>query len=122
MSRHWLPLLCLRLGLGLVFLWIGLDMIRSPNNWIGFLPANLPFGLSQDLALKLSSFLDIILGALIILGPFRKTTSALASLHLISIIVINGIDAVIIRDVGLLGASLALFFWPTSKHSRKTWF
>ena len=119
MSRYRLSFFLLRLSLGVVFLWIGLDMIRHPNTWIGFIPASLPLGLSQSLALRLSSFMDIVLGALIILGPFRKITSALASLHLISIIIIHGLDAVLIRDVGLLGASLALFFWPGDKHHRK---
>jgi hypothetical protein len=103
-------------GLGIVFLWIGLNMIQDPNTWIGYLPANIPLGLDRGLALKLNGIFDIVLGALLIMRWWPKIIASLAALHLLGILITQGIDAVLIRDVGLLGASLSLLAWPKRHH------
>ncbi len=108
--------ICLSGGLGIVFLWIGLDILRHPDMWIGFIPQNIPFGLTAYTALKLNGILDVALGAMLIMRFWPKITALLAVAHLIGILVTQGIDAVIIRDVGLLGASLALLAWPKRHH------
>jgi len=112
LSRLTLSHLCLRIGLGIVFLWIGIDIFRHPTAWIGFIPANLPFGVAQALALKATGAFDALLGVMLIIGLFPRLFAILAALHLVVILVSQGIDQVVIRDVGLLGASLALLFWP----------
>jgi uncharacterized membrane protein len=104
------------LGLGIVFVWIGVDILYHPDNWIGFVPPELPFGTDRHLALRINGMMDVGLGILLILGLFMKLVSALAAFHLIGILLGQGIDAVLIRDVGLLGAALALFFWPKNHH------
>lgn len=76
------------------------------------MPANLPFGLTRELALKLNGFFDIAVGLLFFANWWPKIIAALAALHLLAIIFTQGIDGVLIRDVGLLGASLALLTWP----------
>jgi len=114
-GRYYYSYIFLRLGLGLVFLWIGVDMFRSPDAWIGFLPQNIPFGFSTESSLQLIALFDVALGLLLLTGSFIKIVALVAALHLIGIIVVNGIDGVIIRDVGLLGASLSLFFWPNGR-------
>ncbi|MGH9856723.1 MAG: hypothetical protein ACRD4B_02650 [Acidobacteriota bacterium] len=101
-------------GLGAVFLWIGLDILRHPNIWIGFMPQEAPFGLSRQLALQASGVVNVILGVLLLLRWWQKTVALVAALHLLGILVTQGINVVIIRDVGLLGAALALLFWPSS--------
>ncbi len=108
--------LFLSAGLGAVFLWIGLDMLRHPDTWIGYLPANIPLDISRELALKLNGIFDIVIGALLIMRWWPKITASLAALHLIGILATQGVDAVIIRDVGLLGASLSLLTWPKRHH------
>lgn len=122
-SRHAMAKWCLRLGLAATFGWIGYDVFMHPDAWIGFLPAALPFNLDRTLALQLSGGFDLALGALLLLGFFPRLTSLLASVHLAAIIFYHGIDAVVIRDVGLLGASLALFFWPQTPrpYHRHSW-
>ena len=107
-------------GLGIVFLWIGVDILRHPTDWIGYVPANLTFGFARETLLKLNGIFDIALGAMLFLRFWPKLSALLAALHLIGILVTSKIDAVLIRDVGLLGMSLALFSWPT--HYRKPWF
>jgi uncharacterized membrane protein YphA (DoxX/SURF4 family) len=110
----------LRVGLGLVFAWIGVDILRHPETWIGYVPPNLPFGLTREVGLKLNGILDVALGLLLIADKLPKITAAVAVLHLAGILVTQGINAVIIRDVGLLGAALALVLWP--HHSRRRHF
>ncbi|MEX1112323.1 MAG: hypothetical protein WEC84_02565 [Candidatus Andersenbacteria bacterium] len=106
-------------GLGIVFLWIGLDMLRHPESWIGFLPQNIPLGLARETALQINGVLDVALGSLLILRWWQKLVAVIAAAHLIGIVVYNGIDAVLIRDIGLLGAALALAVWPTKYRKRR---
>lgn len=110
----------LRVGLGLVFLWIGIDIFRSPENWLGFVPATLPLGLDRELALSLNGVLDIVLGVLFLSNQLIHVAAFLAVLHLLGILVTQGVNAIIIRDVGLLGASISLLLWPTTH--RHHWF
>lgn len=107
-------------GLGVVFLWIGLDMWRHPDVWIGFIPDRLPGGLSRAAGLQLAALFDTAVGLGLILRLWPKLVAFLAALHLAGILVKNGIDALLIRDVGLLGAALALLMWP-AHYRRKTW-
>jgi len=107
----------LRVGLGLVFTWIGVDILRHPDLWIGYLPSHLPLGLEREVGLKLNGILDVALGLLLLADKMPKITAAIAVVHLVGILVTQGINAVIIRDVGLLGAALALLLWP--QHRRR---
>lgn len=92
-------------------------MFLNPDAWIGFLPENVPGGLSRDDALQFTAVFDTLIGIGLILCLWQKTIALLAALHLAAILLQHGIDQVLIRDVGLLGAALALFMWPT--HYRK---
>ena len=116
-GRHKWSHTFLSCGLGVVFLWIGIDIIRHSDSWIGYIPTNLPFGLERAVALKINGIFDIVLGALLIMRWWPKVAAALAVIHLAGILVTQGIDAVVIRDVGLLGSSLSLLLWP-KRHYR----
>lgn len=119
-GRYGWPHLFLSWGLGIVFLWIGFDILRHPVDWIGYVPAGLTFGFARETLLKLNGIFDIALGAALFLRFWPKMAAFLAALHIIGILVTSRIDAVLIRDVGLLGMSLALFAWPT--HYKRHWF
>ncbi len=107
----------LRWGIGATFLWIGIDILKHPQAWIGYVPPDLPITLAREDALRINGIADAALGIVILMGWLPKTSALLAALHLAGIIIMNGLDAVLIRDVGLLGAALALFVWPS--HYRK---
>ena len=107
-------------GLGAVFLWVGLDILQHPQTWLGFVPPNVLGGLTHETTLQISGIVDVALGIAIILRWWQKPAALLAAIHLVAIVAFNGIDAVLIRDVGLLGAALALLTWPT-KYRRKQW-
>lgn len=120
-GRYGYSYLLLRVSLGLVFLWIGIDIFRNQTDWIGFLPLTNPLGLARADALRGISIFDIVVGLLLITGHFPRLTSLLAAVHIASVLVVNRLDAVLIRDVGLLGATLALLVWPHRYHRRHWW-
>lgn len=117
-GRYGTSYFLLRVGLGVVFLWIGIDIFRHPEGWIGYVPMSLPLGLSRETGLQLNGALDVALGLLLILDKLPKIVAAVASIHLAGILITQGINALIIRDVGLFGAALALLFWPHHKRRR----
>jgi len=118
-GRYGYPHILMRVGLGIVFLWIGVDIVRTPDSWIGFLPQTLPLGLARETALQLNGFFDIVLGFLLISGRIPKFAALLAGLHLAGIVIANGVDAITIRDVSLLTTALALFVWPYHRRKRR---
>lgn len=105
----------LRTGLGIVFLWIGLDIFRHPNTWIGYAPPHGALGFDRSALLKAGGVFDIAIGSSLLLGAFPRVTALLAALHLVGVLVTQGLDAVLIRDVGLLGAALSLFSWRNKR-------
>src|SRR5688500_5526496 len=114
--------LLMRLGLGVVFLWIGIDILRTPDSWIGFLPPwELPLGLTKEQMLQANGALDVALGILLMLNKLPRLSATVAALHLAGILVINGVNGVLIRDVGLFGTALALLFWPQHGYRRNRW-
>lgn len=119
-GRYGWPNFFLRWGLGLTFLGIGVDIFWHPDIWIGYVPESLPFiNLSREATLQIGGVFDLTVGTLLIMNAWLKLTSFLAVIHLVGIIILNGIDAVLIRNIGLLGMGLALMFWPTHYHKKK---
>ncbi len=118
-GRYGLSYIILRLSLGLVFIWIGIDMFRHADSWIGYLPETIPLGISRTTALQLTAVFDTTIGLLLLFGHFSRLVSLLIVVHLTGIIAINGLDQVLIRNVGLLGSALALLLWPY--HRRRHW-
>lgn len=111
---HWI----LSVSLGIVFAWIGVDILRHPDSWIGYIPSNLPIHVPAASLLKLNGVFDIALGILLIIRLWPKLAAFLAALHLVGILATQGIDAVVIRDVGLLGGSISLLLWPKRHYHR----
>lgn len=120
-GRYGMPYLILRVSLGATFMLIGIDILRNPQNWIGYVPGPVPFDLSREALLSATGVFDAVVGLGLMMKVMMKVSSGLAALHLIGIIIVSGIDPVIVRDIGLLGAALALFFWPTRFHRKQQW-
>lgn len=116
-GRYGWSYLLLRLGLGLTFLWIGIDMFRNPDAWIGYLPEILPLGIGRGAGLPLIGLIDAGIGILFLTNSFPRAVALIAATHVALIVASNGLDPTIIRDVGLFGATAALVLWP---HHRRT--
>lgn len=120
-GRHGWSYLCLRLGLGAVFLWIGVDIWRHPEAWLGYVPSDPALGMPRETVLSTVSVFDAALGILLVMNVWPKLVGLAAAAHLAGVVASNGIDAVLIRDVGLLGAALAIVLWPAYYRRRGRW-
>jgi len=116
--------LCLRLGLAVVFLLFGFEKFYAAGQ------ASAEIDSILEIGLELASLLNFILGMieLIIAGSFilgwgirwtAPIATALVIVIFFSIVVKFGfrIDPTISRDIGLIGACLALWFLGTGKWS-----
>ena len=112
------PAFFLRLGLGLMFVYSGLDLIRHPAAWdwaVRSLPDSAQT-LVAEIGVKQFLFgqglLELALAA-IFLGWFWsrrlvRLAALVAAVELTAILWLVGVDLTTFRDVGLLGAALAL--------------
>ncbi len=103
----------LQMSLAFVFIYFGIDKIVKPELWMGFMPMwmmkMMPFPMA--VFMLLNGIFEILIGVLILFKPSVKGAALLMSVFLFFIILSLGINNLTVRDVGLLGASLALLFW-----------
>ena len=101
----------LRLGLAITFIWIGIYIFQAPEAWGNYL---LPWAREllpipiKELMLG-TAILDIAIGVLLAIGKFIWPAALVGSIHLAMVMATSGINAITVRDVGLLGATLFLF-------------
>lgn len=106
----------LRLSLGLMYLYSGVDLVLRPDAWEGFVPEWLYQWLGSShrvfLFLQLQGVGELVLAFLFLawfLGDkILRFAGALCAIEMALILVVIGIDNVTFRDIGLLGAGLAL--------------
>lgn len=100
----------LRIGLGIVFLWFGLSQIKSPGEWIVFLPSWISFlGIPATTFVYMNGIFEIVLGFFMLLGLYVRFSALLLSLHLFGIAFAVGYNAIAVRDFGLAVATFAVF-------------
>lgn len=117
----------LRLGVAITFLWIGLLILRSPEGWAGYIQ---PWALdllpipSRDLMIGTAVF-DLLIGFFLLIDTWVWIAAALASIHLVTVLAVGGITEITVRDIGLLGGTLALLassypmnLWPLNKQKK----
>jgi len=105
--------LMLRLGLAFVFAYAGIDAIREPGVWIGFLPPIVTKLAPMKLVLDGFSISQLALAAALL---WRKSSFYAASISTLTLtgIVVNSLIMdpssmlIVFRDIGLVFASLAL--------------
>lgn len=96
----------LRAGLAVVFLWFGLDKFVHTGYWAMWVPAGLDL-LATETGLYAVGLLEVALGGLLLAGVRVREAALVASVNLAAIVVLSGVEPVV-RDVGLLGATLYL--------------
>lgn len=135
-ARH----LLMRLGLGFVMAWFGVQELRGPSEWAVFVPRFIvdisPIGVN-DLIL-IHGFLLVLAAVSVVVGLFYLPGTLLA-MGLVADIVFglwvnDGFNDLVIRDIGLFGLAAALAadplrFWhldnvfsgvrPVSRSSRR---
>ncbi len=117
-----LSYLIIRLGLAAVFLWFGIDKLIHPAYW---LEAWVPVWLIVFLAkisfsgvqfIYIAGIFEVLVGLSLIAEIFTKFFAGLAILFLFAIVVTNGLNEIMVRDVGLMASFLAIVFWPNKPH------
>lgn len=110
--------LILRLGLAAVFLWLGIDKIIHPNYWLTAWAGRWTISVLSRVGLNslqfvyLSAIFELLIGISMLSGLFVKFFSLLAIIFLISVFFSVGFGETAVRDIGLIGGFLAIFFWP----------
>ncbi len=122
------PAWLLRIGLGLMYVYSGVSLIRHPYDWQGFLPPW--FGELVSRFLPLETYLalqgtgELVMAAIFLL-PFMpliavRVAAIAAALEFAGILLLTGLDLITFRDIGLLGAAFGLFLitLPDRPYSR----
>ncbi len=110
MKKNDLGLLFLRLGLGGVFVWFGIDKFFHPNVWSAYMPgwfsSILPMGIFTFIYLL--GVFEIIAGSLVLFGLYTRISAVICAVFLFGIICSLGLNDVMIRDAGLLFLALGI--------------
>ncbi len=110
MKKEDAGLLLLRLGLGGVFVWFGIDKFFHPQFWSVFMPE----WFSSVLPVELFTFIyllgmfELIVGGLVLIGLYAKISAIICAAFLLGIIASLGLNDVMIRDAGLLFLALGI--------------
>lgn len=100
----------LRVGMAITFLWIGILIFREPQSWGLYLQpwaANLlPTSLKS--AMIGTAIFDIVVGFLFLIDIATWIAALFGSIHLVIVLTVVGINAITVRDIGLLTGTLAL--------------
>jgi len=96
-------------GLAFVFAYAGVESLRNPDGWVGFVPNALTHIAAATTILKVTAIVEIVLAAWLATLQWVKYAGVIAALMLAGIIVGNPHAwDITFRDVGLLLAALAL--------------
>lgn len=100
----------LRVGLAITFLWIGILIFRNPEAWGGYLQPwaakLIPIPLAQ--VMIGTAILDMMIGFLLLIDALTWLVATISAIHLVIVLLVSGINAITVRDIGLLSSSLAL--------------
>lgn len=102
-------ILVLRLGLGLVFIYAGLDSLIEPESWAGYIPQFIFGIIEKNTFLTAYAIFELAIGLSLLIGIKLKIASFIAFLSILSILIFYGVDNITFRDFGLALAALALF-------------
>lgn len=99
----------LAFGLAFVFMYAGIESLRNPDGWIGFVPNALTHIAAATTILKMTAVVEIVLAVWLVTMQWLKYAAVVAALMLLGIVVGNPHAwDITFRDVGLLLAALAL--------------
>ena len=100
----------LRIGLAITFLWIGILIFKNPIGWSTYIEpwaAKLIPGSLVNAMLE-TAVLDMLVGIFLLFDIFTWLAALVGFLHIMIVLISCGITDVTVRDIGLLGAVLAL--------------
>ncbi|MBI2551303.1 hypothetical protein HYV73_03070 [Candidatus Uhrbacteria bacterium] len=102
----------LRIGLGLTFLWIGILILQDPFYWGGFIKpwaADLIPGTIKN-AMISTAILDLAVGVVLLVDYKTWVAALIGSAHILIVLITVGIDAITVRDLGLLAGTISILW------------
>ena len=115
-AKNNIPIILLRVGLAVVFLYAAISSFTNPNDWIGYLPQLAKDHVSPNLLIAIFAVYELLLALWLLSGKFTKYAALLVAFTLFGIIVFNySLFAITFRDVGLIFAALALYFLDSNR-------
>lgn len=121
-SHHYSQLM-LRLGLAAVFLWFGIGKFMQSQYWVDtWVPGWIQqtgsaVGMSPVNFVILIGIFEVLIATSLVTGFFQRWFAGAGAAFLVIVIAVNGIDEVLVRDIGLIGALLSLTLWPERHYS-----
>lgn len=101
----------LRVGTAITFLWIGVLILKEPEAWgsyiLPWVEKYLPMSIKDTMIT--TAILDLILGGLLLVGSYVWIAGFVGAFHMIVVIAVSGINEATVRDIAILGGTLALF-------------
>ena len=119
------PIWALRLTLGIMYVYTGVDFLRAPEHWYGFTPPWLSQLIltifpSMDAYLRMQGVGELMLGlaflAWFLPSILVRIAALLSTLEIALILLVVGIDLITFRDIPILGAAVAVFLMTFQKH------
>lgn len=122
------PEWALRLSLGLMYIYSGFDLFYYPHHWYGFVPQWFSRMVTEivsiEFYLRFQGIGEFVIGLLFLAWFSGKwgvqVASGLAALEMALILLFVGIDPITFRDIGLLGAALALLLLSIKNNAGTT--
>ena len=100
----------LRIGIGLVIIYFGLQQVSDSSGWLAYLPSwakSLP--ISEINFIHINGYFELIFGALLVLGFYTRIVAFFLSIHLLVIVYTVGYNEIGVRDFGIFVALVSIF-------------
>lgn len=108
----------LRVGIGLVIIWFGLQQISDSSAWVAYLPLwTKSLSISQINLIYLNGWFELTFGTLLIIGFYTRIIAFVLTLHLLSVVLAVGYNEIGVRDFGLAIAAFSIFLHGSSDWS-----
>lgn len=117
------PQLILRLSLAAVFLWFGIGKCMQSQYWVdawlsmGTQRLAAVVGMSPVNLIVLIGIFEILVATSLVTGFFQRWFAVAGAVYLVLVLSVHGLSEVLVRDLGLIGALLALATWPERHYS-----
>jgi uncharacterized membrane protein YphA (DoxX/SURF4 family) len=107
-DKVWLSQFCLRLGLGIIFFYFGVDKFVHVYRWVGFIPTWMYLPISAELFMYIQGVIETAIGVLLLSGYFVRYAAGVSAVILLGIVATMGFNDIMIRDLGLLLMAVSL--------------
>ncbi len=116
-TSSYAPIL-LRFAIGLVYLWFGSSQLLDPLQWEAFVPSwALYGGITSHTLVYFNGIFEVIMALLLLLGIYTRIVASLLFVHLLTITLSIGFNAIGVRDFGLTFATLSIALYGDDKYS-----